>query len=359
MDLRRVAAILRKDLRLGPRSPLLLWALVIPLLLTVLVRGVFGELFAGEPRLGVVDEGDSAVVEVLRDLGGVRLTLLDDPDELADLVADHRLDAGLVLPVGVDDRVRAGEAPAIRAWLAGGSGPEARALVLVRTLEAFRTVAGDVSTVEVTFEELGDTSLPLDLRLLPLLVMYAVAIPGGMVPASSLVEEKERGTLASLLATPTSMREVLFAKGLLGVLLAVAAGLATLLLNDAFGVSPTAVVLAVLVGATMMASIGLVMGAWSPDMTTMFTAWKAGGMVIFLPAIFFIWPQLPSWPGRLMPAWYFLHPAYAVGVEGAGLTDVAGELAIGAGIVLALVPVVLAAGRRAERRLFAGAPTRR
>jgi ABC-2 type transport system permease protein len=62
VDLRRTRTLLAKDLRLGPRSPLVLWALFIPFALTLLVRGVFGGVFDAEPRLGIVDEGDSGLV---------------------------------------------------------------------------------------------------------------------------------------------------------------------------------------------------------------------------------------------------------------------------------------------------------
>ncbi len=49
--------VLLKDLRLGPRSPILLWAIVFPVVGTLMVQIVFGSLFAPQPRLGIVDEG--------------------------------------------------------------------------------------------------------------------------------------------------------------------------------------------------------------------------------------------------------------------------------------------------------------
>jgi len=114
------------------------------------------------------------------------------------------------------------------------------------------------------------------------------------------------------------------------------------------------VLLAVLIGATMMAEVGLLFGSWARDTNTLFAAWKGGGLVLFLPAVFFIWPDLPGWPARLLPTYYFLEPAYAVGVEGARLADVAGNLVIGALLCIALVPAVAAVGRRLQRRLVAG-----
>ena len=354
MSLARTWSILRKDLRLGPRSPVVLWALIVPIVLTVLIRGVFGGLFADQPSLGIVDEGSSAIVAAADHLDGVDVRVLPTAGDVEVEVTDGRLDAGLVLPAGFDEAVRTGERPALGLWLSGESLPVDRSVLTVAVLDLVREVAGDEARASVEVVDVGEAGLPIDLRLVPLLVLYAVAIPGGMVPASSLVEEKEHGTLQALLTSPASVGEVLLAKGAFGVLLGMIAGLVTLTLNDAFGVAPLAVVLAVALGAVMMAELGLMLGSWSRDTNTLFAAWKAVGIIIFLPAVFFVWPDLPTWPAYLMPAYYFLQPAYAVGVEGAGLADVGVELAIGFGICLLLLPPVAAMGRWLQVRLAAG-----
>jgi ABC-2 type transport system permease protein len=350
----RAWQVLRKDLRLGPRSPIVLWALLLPVLLTVLVRGVFGDLFSDEPSLGVVDEGRSEIAAAAVEVPGVDVTVLEDRESLESAVDDGRLDGGLALPEGFDDAVRQGSRPALQLWVSGDSLPADRAVLTLAVLGMVRDLAGDEATVAVDLVEVGEVGLPLDLRLLPLLVLYAVAIPGGMIPAASLVQEKEQGTLQAVLTTPTTVGEVLLAKGAFGVLLGAVAGLVTLALNDAFGAAPVAVVLAVCLGALMMAELGLILGTWARDTNTLFAAWKAAGLVVFLPAIFFLWPDLPTWPAYLMPAYYFLQPAYAVGVEGSGLTEVAPQLAIGFAICALALPAVIVAGRRMQLRLAAG-----
>jgi ABC-2 type transport system permease protein len=354
VSLPRAWQVLRKDLRLGPRSPIVLWALLLPVLLTVLVRGVFGDLFSDEPTLGLVDEGRSEMTATAVGVPGVEVTLPEDRAALEAAVDAGRLDGGLILPHGFDDAVRDGRRPPLELWVSGDSLPADRAVLTLAVLGMVRDLAGDEAAVAVELVEVGEVGLPLDLRLLPLLVLYAVAIPGGMIPAASLVQEKEHGTLQAVLTTPTTVGEVLAAKGLFGVVLGVVAGLVTLALNDAFGAAPIAVVLAVALGAVMMAELGLLLGAWARDTNTLFAAWKAAGLVVFLPAVFFLWPDLPAWPAYLMPAYYFLRPAYAVGVEGAGLAEVAPELAIGFAICALLVPAVIVAGGRMQMRLAAG-----
>jgi ABC-2 type transport system permease protein len=346
--------ILRKDLRLGPRSPILLWALVVPLLMTLLVRGVFGGLFDDDPRVGVVDLGGSALVAALDTAVGIDVRRVADGETLREEVSAGGLDAGLMLPAGFDDAVRAGAQPPLPLWVSGRSLQSERALVIVTVLDLVRGLSGAVASVEVEVIELGEAGLGLELRLLPLLVLYAVAIPGGMIPAASLVQEKEQGTLPAVMASPASIGDVLLAKGLLGVILATLAGVVTLALNDAFGGQAVALLLAIVLGAVMMALVGLLLGAWAPDTNTLFAAWKGGGIVLFLPAVFFVWPNLPTWPAQLVPTYYFLQPAFAVSVEGASLADVGGSLLIGAVLCVALLPLVRVAGRRMERRLAGG-----
>lgn len=352
---RRTWQVLAKDLRLGPRSPLMLWALVFPVVITLVVQGVFGGLFDQPPRLGVVDTGDSRLAAALTEADGLDVSFLDDADALRDRLATHDLDAGLVLPEGFDAAVRAGERPPLQLYVAGESLASDRVVVAVTTTDLVRQVAGQPAPVDVQVTSLGQASLDFTVRALPLVVMFAVAIGGAMVPAMSLVEEKVKRTLDALLVTPVSVTDVFLAKGALGVLLATAAGMVTLALNDAFGAAPLAMLLAVAIGAVMMAEVGLMLGAWARDTNTLFTAWKSGAIVLIFPVIFYLFPDLPQWIARLGPTYWFLDPVFRLSVEDAGFADVVGHLAVAVAICLALVPLVLRTGRWMERRLGTGA----
>jgi ABC-2 type transport system permease protein len=350
-SLTRVRVLLTKDLKLGPRSPLVLWALIIPVALTLLVRGVFGGLFGTEPRLGIVDQGASDLVAAAVALDGIEVTLLDDPVELRERVGRNDLDAGLILQPGFDRAVRGGERPELDLFVGGESLASTRIIVAVTALDLIRGIEGDNAPVEVELVIVGDEPLPLELTVLPLFVIMAVALAGVMIPAASLIEEKQAGTLAALLVTPSQISEVLGAKGLLGTILAVVAGTVTLAINGVIGASPVVMLTAVVLGAVMMAQVGLILGSWARDINTMFAAWKSGGLILFFPVIFFIWPDLPTWPARLGPTFYFLEPVHRASTEGATLGDVWLELAVAAVLCLALVPAVIGMGRRLEGRV--------
>lgn len=355
--MRRAGWVLVKDLRLGPTSPLLLWGLILPLLLTLLVRGVFGDLLDAAPTLLLVDEGAPQTAAALTAAGAVDVRTAPDAEEVRAAVADGTIDAGLVLPAGFDDALVGRQQPPLDVVLAGASLPSARTVVLAAVLEALREVSGQTVDVAVDVVTVGEETVPLDVRLLPLLVMYAVTIPGAMIPAFGLVEEKERGTAGALLVAPLSVRELLLAKGTLGVLLAGIASLLTLMLNDAWGAAPAALALALTLGAVMLALLGLLAGVWASDANTLFALWKAVGVLLFLPVVFFLFPDLPRWPATVMPAYYFLAPTYAVTVEGAGLADVAPTLAGALLICAGLLAVVVLLAGRLETRVVLGAVT--
>ncbi len=350
----RVWNVLRKDLQLGPRSPLFLYAFVVPVVLTLLIRGVFGSLFEPVPRLGVVDEGQSSIAQAVRDIEGIEVAFPESADRLKALVEANDLDAGLVLQSGFDAALRAGARPDLQFFVGGESLATNRIILGVTAIDLIRGVAGAPAPIEVALTTVGESdAIPIVKRLLPLLLLYAVWIGGGMVPAASLVEEKERRTLQALLVTPTQVADVLMSKGVLGCVLALAAGLITLAINSAFGAQPAALVLVLALAALMSAALGLLLGSWAPDTNTLFTVQKGGGVLLFAPVIFFIWPNLPQWIAKVFPTYYFLSPLFEIAIKDASLADVWPELAIGLAICVVLFGAVFRMGRRLEVSLVA------
>ncbi len=345
--------VLLKDLRLGPRSPIFLWAIVFPVVGTLLVQLVFGSLFAPKPRLGIVDQGDSAITAGMRELEGIQLTLVASPDELTELVRDHNLDAGLILPAGFDEQVRSGAQPLLEFYVSGESLASDRLILAVTTLDLVRAVEGSPAPVQVDVVAMGAPLLPMAARLTPLLVLFALLIAGVFVPAFSLVQEREAGTLTAMLVTPVRATDVLAAKAVLGFALALLMALVTLWLNDALGNQPVALLLAVGVGAIMLAEIGLVYGSASPDAKTLFTLMKSLNIILFAPVIFYIFPDWPQWIAQVFPTYWVINPIFEVAIRDASLGDVAGQLIIALILSALLIPVIVILSRRMQARLAA------
>lgn len=354
MSLTRASHILAKDLRLGPRSPIFLWAIGLPIVFTLLITAVFGDLFAPPPRLAVVDEGRSQITTALLAAEGLEVELVDDEQAMLAAVEAHDYDAGLVLPAGIDDSLAAGDPATLQFVVSGQSLASTRLVLAVTALQQARGVAGQQPPVDVQVTTVGDESwVPVEDRLLPLVVMYSVVIASLFLPASSLVEERQHRTLDAVLITPVRMSEVLLAKGALGVLLGVLMGAVTLAINQAFSGQAPALLLLLLIGAVMMAEVGIVLGCWARDGNTLFTAVKGGGILVIAPVLFTLFPDLPQWIARVFPTYYFLQPIYEISVQGSTLDRHGAQVAVAVALCAALLPVVVSRARRLEQQLAA------
>lgn len=338
----RALKVLGKDFRLGPRSPVFLWIVLLPLLFTLILQITFGSLFDPQPRLGIVDEDHSTITTAVRTMEGIDLTLLDSADDLKAKVEANNLDAGLVLPAGFDDRVRAGERPPLEFYVGGESRASNRIILAVTTIDLVREIEGTPPPVDVEVVALGEEGLPIDVRLVPFIMMYALVVAAVFLPAFSLADEREKGTLNALIVTPVKLSEVVIAKSVLGVVLALAMTVFTLWLNDALGAEPLALFVVLLFGAILCAEIGVIYGTASKDVTSVFTLIKGTGILLVGPTVFYIFPDWPQWIAKLFPTYWVVNPIFEVSLNNQGLGDVWVELLIALGVIILLaLPIVL------------------
>lgn len=355
MSVKRAFQILRKDLELGPRSPVFLYALIFPVVLTVLVQLVFGGLFVPEPRLGIADLGSSEITASYASMEGITLVRVDDADRLKEMVRNHNVDAGLVLPTGFDDAVRAGERPLLEFYISGESLASNRIILSATTIDLVRLVEGKTAPVRVEVTALGDAQvLSVSSRLVPFLVMFSLMIAGIFATGVSIVEEKERRTLTAVLVTPVRMVEVLSAKAAFGFLLGMLMAVVTLALNRALGSDPAALVLTLMVAALMSVEVGLIYGAAAKDMRALFGLIKGLNIFILAPVVFYLFPEWPEWIPKLFPTYWIIQPVFEVAINNAGLAQVWVELVIALGICVVLGFAVAALVRRMERQLATG-----
>lgn len=337
---------------MSPRSPLVFFAIAMPFLITFLISSVFGSLFDVSPKLGIVDEGDSAVTVAATQLDGIDTTVLTDIATLRARVEAHDFDAGLVLPKGFDSAVRSGETPDLKFYVSGESLASTRVILAVTTIDLIRGVTGEQPPVTVVVTPVGDENyVPISDRLLPTMVIYAVMIAALFLPAASLVDEREKRTLDAVLVTPTTMTDVLVGKGTFAVVLATIMGVVTLALNGAFAGQAGTMTLILFIGSVMLMLMGLALGLWAKDVTTLYTTIKAGGIIIFLPVLFTLFPGLPQWIPKFVPTYYFLQPIYDIAIGGDTFADVLPEVLIAVAVCVALVPVVAWVAKRAEHEL--------
>jgi ABC-2 type transport system permease protein len=348
----RISTLLSRDLRLSPRSPIVLLAVVMPILITLVVRTVFGGLLEAPPSLTIVAPTESAVTQAAEEVDGVDISFWDTPSAAVDAVSTGESSAALILPDNIDAELQTGDPIEVRYIVAGDTLAVDRAVLAATVTDILQTASGQDPVVTVNVEIVGDEDfIPLADRMLPLLVIYAIMIAGLFVPAASLMDERTKGTLDAVLQTPATMGEVLASKGLFAGALAMALGMVTLAINTAFAGQFVGLTLALLAGTVMLVLLGLLLGMWTKDMTALYTWIKAGGILIVLPALVIMFPGIPQWIGQITPTYYFLAPVFDLSVGGSTLADVWPDLAIATLISLALIPIVLwSAGLLTDQR---------
>jgi len=350
MSMRRIGVLLGKELARGPRNFVVIMALVVPLVLTLLITLLFGTVFSGKARLGLVDEGSSQMVPMAQALDSLTVKTYASLDELRQAVSIGAVDIGVALPETFDRRIRSGRSTTLTVYTWGESTLNDRVVSVTALANLIREIARQESPVELVTIVLGEgESLPWEERLMPFIVLMTIILGGTMVPATSLVQEKQKRTLSALTITPTSLGDVLLAKGLLGVILSILMGVMTLILNQAFGHAPWLLVLVLALGAILSATLGVVLGAFIQDVNTLFTVIKAGGIFLYAPAVVYLFPQIPEWVGRIFPTYYMIQPVVEITQKGALWPDVAPELAILVLLIVVMVGVITAVIHRASQ----------
>lgn len=274
MSVRRIAVLLHKELMCGGSHRFfMIFAIVTPVVFTLFVKLVFGSFFEGKPKLGIIDFGNSKIVSSLKKSESVDLTEYLSEMEMKAAVETGLKDVGVVLQDNFDSMIAKGELTKLTAYVWGESLLKNRAVVGAVMIHQMRNIAGKKAALDITPIPLGDEkSVSWEDRLLPLIVLIAVFMGGFAVPATSLVDEKEKGTIGAVLTTPVTQCEIFVSKGSLGVIVSMIMGIVILILNHALSAQAGLMLLVLLLGAIMAACIGLILGAFMKDAQSLFSA---------------------------------------------------------------------------------------
>jgi ABC-2 type transport system permease protein len=350
MSLRRVGVLLGKEFLQGPRNIIFIWAIVAPIVLSLAVSLIFGSLFTEKPRLGMVDMGGSRLVSMIRELDSVVTREYDTVSGIKAAVESGVVDIGIVLPRDFDASLIQGEETELRAYVWGESLAKHRIILGVTIANLARELAGQEAPIVIETITLGDElSVPWSDRLLPFIVLMAVFLGGLLLPATSVINEKEKRTLEALVVTPATLGDIFVAKGAFGMLLSLFTGVVILILNQSFGAEPGLLVLVLALGALMAAAIGLSLGALMRSITALFTVWKLGGILLFAPAFIYLFPQIPEGIMRVFPTYYLIQPVVELSQRGGGWSEIATNVLILIGLDLILIGVAVLIVRRTKQ----------
>ncbi len=351
MNPNRVGILLWKELAQGSKSFIFIIAIIIPILTSLFFSLLFGTLFSRKPILGIVDRGTSRIVTSIAESPSITCKGYDSTSNLKKAVATGAVDVGVVLPKGFDRFVISGERTEVMAYVWGESLIKNRAMVEAVMAKQIREMAGQNPPIEIIPAALGDgEAITWEDRLLPLIVFIAIFMGGMMVPASSLVDEKQKQTLKALMITPASLGDVYLAKGAVGAILSLFMGILILLLNHAFGTQPLLLFLVLALGAIMAATVGVLLGTLIKDINILFVMMRLLGLVLYAPAIIYLFPQVPGWVGKIFPTYYLMAPLIEISQKNVAWPDISLDLFILVGVILCMFGVIALKTKTASRQ---------
>lgn len=351
MSVRRVAILLGKDFKYGSKGFIFIMAIVAPILISLVLNLVFGTFFSQTAKLGINDQGNSRLVDLVSASDSVQTRTYASADDLKRAVEVGAVDMGVSLPDNFDEDALSGNSIVLPAYVWGESLAKNRGILLASINSAVRQLAGQEVPVQIETITLGDAqSVPWSDRLLPFVLLYAVTIGGMMVPASLIVDEKQKRTLTALAITPTTLGDILAAKGLMGVILAMVMSIVILLMNQAFGVQTGLLMIVLGLGAVLAALFGLVLGALVKDINTLFATMKGIGILLYAPVFIYMFPQIPQWIGNIFPTYYIIQPVVEISQRGGTWSDIVFEVSILAGLIVLMLVVVAFSTRRLKQQ---------
>ncbi|MDD4874463.1 MAG: ABC transporter permease [Dehalococcoidales bacterium] len=340
MNLKRIWILIKNEIFHGPKDVVLVMSIVMPVLLALFVNLAFGNIFSERAALGIYDTGDSQLIAMLESSESINLKIYTNEANLMSAVENGSVDMGIVIPADFNDIISSGTVN-MQAYVWGEI--PSKNLVIIGTVltDTIYELSGAELPVNIETVALGDESImPWSDRLLPLVVLMAIFFGGMMIPASSLINEKNRHTLEALNVSPASIGEIFTAKGTVGAILALFMGILTLIISGQLNSSFLSIVLIMALGAVMATEFGLLAGAYIKDMNTLFAFWKFGGLLLFGPAVVYMFPQMPQWIGYIFPTFYVIKPVIDLSVNGLGLGSIITNLTILVIIVIVFALVV-------------------
>jgi len=347
-----VAAIVRKDLTTFGRDRL--WMILTPLALLMfigiywlmpprvdetLVVGVHPPAMAAALKIAMgVDEGDPALTVVpFEDVEAMAAAVAD-----ADAVPEgaERPLVGISLPLDLLLRARLGQSATATVYVGTNVPDEVRSAMATAVREVAATAAGAPLPVDWTADDVivlgtdrAGEQIAARERMRPLMA-FIVLLTESLALASLVSVEVTQRTASALLASPARTVDVLLAKGLVGTLLAFSQALILLVATRAFGPSWPVLLVAVLLGAMMMAGIGMLTGAAGHDFIGTLFYGMGFLLVLMVPAIGELFPGSAAAWVQAIPSYGLVEAMVGSSVYGLGFADLAMPLLAAAGWVV-------------------------
>ncbi len=357
MHPRIVFAIARKDLVDALKNMYLLFAIILPIAMSLLFRVLFPSDAGSSGSGGMLDivindPGKSQLVQYLTDSKQFSMFFVGSADEVKAQVDKDKL-GGLVIPANFDNDVKAGKMPELRVYYNSGRGGLRQSAFYEMVQSGLRSVAGQALPARIIFSETADatagaatsaSSFNLSSFYLLLFLIMSLTMVGVFIVPYILVEEKEKATLKAILVSPATYTDVVLGKGLVGLFYALLVAAILLVMNNGLTGNVLVTVSAIVLGSTLLVLVGLLMGAAFKQLTQV-NSWSSIVMlVLMIPGMFgdFLPPPEPIATAMKLVPTHYLAAAVTQGMNNtATLTSSLINLGVLAGMSVASFAAVI------------------
>jgi ABC-2 type transport system permease protein len=369
---RAVSAIIRKDLREFSRDRLWMVLTPVSLLLVIVVFLILPDHTGSRMVVGVYPERlaeyASGFPEVLSG-NGIEIAGFSSPEKLAEAFSSEGgadgISAGVAFPADFPAGLASNEGMTVSLWLSGTLPPGARRALssgirelgfaleaIVRGSDPREQLPVSLPELSAMFPEVGSHGSGLSTRQLmrPMLVILILLVEA-LALAGLVSMEIEQRTATALLVTPAGTGDLLTAKCITGILLAVSQAVIFLLATGAFAINWPLVSVLILLGAGMASAVGMMSGAGGRDFIGTIFFGMMFIIPLMVPAISVLFPGRPSLIVRLLPSYGLVESFYGVLGQGKGWAFAGPHMLATLAWVAALMTFALVILRRRVRSL--------
>ncbi|MCL5773471.1 MAG: ABC transporter permease [Firmicutes bacterium] len=303
-SLARILAIFKKDFLDCLRSRTVVFTLLTPIILSLMFSIVFSGTDTVNLKMAVFDRGKSGFYDFLKGAPSLEVIKSQNEAELRALVLDGKAQAGVIIPYDFDLKIKGKEIPSCQ-YIEDDTALRQADAIRILLIEILHSYAGQNIPARMNVERAHKSKIDKKQEFVIVWTLFTI-IGGLMIVTSSLIEEKEKKTLAAIRVTPAKFWEILTGKAGVGILLTLAGALLILLLNRTPLENLPAVFGVLIMGAVTFSLVGLLVGLLSPGHTVASSIGSILYILFFMPVVLSDASKSMKVLASILPSFYVL-----------------------------------------------------
>ena len=339
MNWRIIGTLVSKDLSLFFRKKGILAITILGLVFYLIIYFVMPGTVNETLKIGIHAPGLPPVFEHLPE-EGLEISIVDSEEVLKESVSDGTFIVGISLPSDFIEKLDTGQKPDINLYLTADAPEEIRVAMETLVNEFASTLTGQIMTVEVSEEILGQdllgTPIPPRDRLRPLLAIFIIFME--ILGLANLIsEEVERRTAQALLVTPATVIDLFTAKGIAGIGLAFVQAVLFMAIVGGMNINPVIILVVLFIGAALATGLAFLISAFAKDFMSVL-AWSIPVLVILIvPSLGVMIPGAITGWVKVIPSYYLVDTVHRVASYGSGWGDIWTSLLILLGYTVVII----------------------